>query len=388
MATKKPKKQATVTRLKKQAVLDPAKPGLPTIIVPIIIVIYILILFWQAGKGQFLNWDDNEYIVNNLSIRDLSWNGIVNIFSHYQVANYHPFTTLTWAIEYNLYGLNPAPYHYFNIFLHLVNTLLVFILAYRLIKSIWPSALVALIFGIHPMHIESVAWVSERKDVLYTLFFLASLITYINYLADKKHLKWYFVTLILFMLSLLSKSAAVVLPLVLFLLDYFQGRKFGKKTVLEKVPFLLLSILFGIIAFIAQQSLNAVNPLTEYNILDRILIVAWSFVYYLISAIIPYELSAVHFYPEKIGNMLPWFYYVAPLVLLVIGFLIYKEKSFRKELIFGFLFFLINIILVIQLIPLGRSMVAERYTYVPYIGLFMMLAFYWKKYAVSKKQTS
>lgn len=386
MTKKKPGKPRTQIKTKQQGSALTSKPDRLVIIVPLVIVIFTLFLFWQAGKGQFLNWDDTEYVINNLNLRDLSWNGIVNIFSQYQIANYHPLTTLTWAIEYNLYGPNPAPYHWFNIFLHLINTLLVFLLSFRLTKSLLPAALVALLFGIHPMHVESVAWVSERKDVLYTLFFLAALVSYSKYLADRKQTKWYFIALVLFLFSLMSKSAAVVLPLVLLLFDYYYDRKFDKRAILEKAPFMLLSLLFGVIAYIAQQSVDAMNPLTDYNIIDRILFVIYAFVYYLISAIVPFELSAVHLYPEKTGNMLPWFYYAAPLVLVVIGALIYKAKPFRKELIFGFLFFMINIILVVQIIPLGRSMLSERYTYVPYIGLFVIFALGWKKFAGSNNR--
>jgi tetratricopeptide (TPR) repeat protein len=388
MAGKKPAKKQGKTRpdirIKQKSAPAITKPGPWAIILPLLVVILTLILYWQAGKGQFLNWDDREYIVNNTSIRDLSGNGITNIFSHYQVANYHPLTTLTWAIEYKLYGLDPAPYHWFSVFLHLMNTLLVYLLAFRLMKKAWPATLVALLFGIHPMHVESVAWVSERKDLLYTLFFLASLLSYVKYLTDRKKLKWYVVALVTFLFSLLSKSAAVILPLILFLFDYYHHRKFDKKAVLEKIPFLLLSLLFGIIAIVAQRSVSAVNPLADYNIFDRILFVGWAVVYYLISAVVPFELSAVHFYPVKTGNLLPWFYYVAPILILAIGFLIYKARSFRRELVFGFLFFLIGLILVLQIMPLGRSMLSERYTYLPYIGLFMILALFRERLAGSK----
>jgi protein O-mannosyl-transferase len=377
MPTKKNTGKKT-TSIKKEPVKSKAIN--PLILIAVFISALTLVLFWHSDQGQFLNWDDNEYILNNLSIRDFSWHGMVNIFSTFQVANYHPLTTFTWVFEYNLYGLNPVPYHRFNVILHVINTLLVLYLVFKLTKSVWPAAITALFFAIHPMHVESVAWVAERKDVLYTVFFLSALIAYLKYLSDPSKLKWYFIALGLFLLSLLSKSAAVVLPLLLLLFDYYNSRKFNKKTLLEKTPFFLLSLAFGITAYYAQRSVGAMNSMADYNFADRIFFVIYGFCFYLISAIAPLQLSAVHFYPEKNSGLLPWIYYASPVLLLAIGFLIYKAKAFRKELIFGFLFFLINIILVLQIIPLGRSMVSERYTYVPYIGIFLIFGMWWTKY--------
>jgi tetratricopeptide (TPR) repeat protein len=257
----------------------------------------------------------------------------------------------------------------FSFLLHLANTLLVFWFAWLLSdKKRWVALFTALLFGIHPMHVESVAWISERKDVLYTLFFLLSLIAYWKYLQTNRS-TGYWACFLLFVCSLLSKPAAIVLPLVLLLLDYWKERPFTRRLVLEKTPFFLVSGLFAVIT-LKLQSVTAMTSLDLYPFWVRLFFASYAIMVYLTRFFVPYPLSAFH--PFPIPAHLGWMIYLSPIFLLA---LISAIWHFRKNrlVVFGLLFFLINILLVLQLVPIGFTIVSERYTYVPYIGLAFLV---------------
>src|SRR6187397_1792194 len=206
------------------------------------ILLFTGICFFPMLKNQLTNWDDEYYVVQNALLRGPDWAGI---FSKSVVSNYHPVTIATLAANYAMTGLDASSYLISNLLLHLINTGLVFYFSWLISgKRLWVAAFSAVVFGIHPMHVESVAWVSERKDVLYTLFFLLSLIQYWRFLSDGKN-KNLIYCFLFFVLSLLSKPAAIVLPLILFLLDYWYGQSL-KKNIAFKIPFFVLSIIFGI----------------------------------------------------------------------------------------------------------------------------------------------
>lgn len=352
-----------------------------------IIALITILLYWKAGGAGFVSLDDTEYIINDHIIKDLSWDGILEMFTSFRVANYHPLTTLSWAIEYKLYGYDPAMFHRTNVALHILNTLLVFMIARKLSGQILTAAVTSLFFGIHPMHVESVAWISARKDVLFSLFFIFSILSYIKFTDNRKKGFWYAASLILFIASLLSKAAAVVLPMVLLLIDHYRKHKISRADIIEKMPFFALATAVGVLAYFAQHSVGAVNPLPGYHIADRILVILYALAHYLVSSLVPYKLSVMHFYPDKSGGWLPWYFYAAPLLLAAIVFAIYKAQRLRREPVFGALFFMITIFLVIEIIPLGPSMLAERYTYLPYIAVFYFLGQCWSlKLWLNKKK--
>lgn len=318
-------------------------------------------------QNEFVNWDDEYYVINNPLLRGPDWKGI---FSEQVLGNYHPLTILSYAFNYAISGLDPFSYLLVNYLFHLVNTILVF----YFIKNIsgdnrFIAAFVAVIFGIHPMHIESVAWVAERKDVLYTFFFLLALMQYWKYLLNgKKSTFW--IAFILFVLSLLSKPAAIVLPLILLLLDYWKGRAFTWKLVIEKIPFFILSFIFGIITVNIQSS-SAMAGLSVFSITDRFFFACYSLMTYFLRFFVPHPLSALHPFPSS-GN-LSWPMLASPLfvVAMLAGLWFFRKN---KVVVFGTLFYVINLVLVLQVISIGLAIISERYTYVPYIGLSFMLA--------------
>lgn len=335
----------------------------------------------------FVNIDDNQYVTENLLIRDLSWSGIHRLFSRFYAANYHPLTGLSNALEYHWFGLKPYPYHLFNLVLHMLNSLLVYVLGRQLLKQ-WQSAMVlALLFAVHPLRVESVAWISERKDVLYSFFLLLALILYQFYLKETSRKGLLVGTFFMFGLSVLSKSAAVILPLLLFVLDYRERRLFSWVSVLEKLPFLLLSVVFGIINILAQQSGGSLSDLSHtFTWFDRIFLMSYSLFFYLFKAFVPTDLSVLHFYPQKSGGLLPFEYYLSILVLgVIVYFGIYRSRSRRRILVVAGMFFIIPLVLVLQFIPIGQAIVAERYTYLPYFGLFFFWAVLGDHFLVEQK---
>lgn len=358
--------------------------------IPIVVILVLTtIVYANSFQNDFImNWDDAGYIVNNNYIKTLDGESLNAIFTDYYMSNFHPLTTLTYAIEYSIAGENVFLYHFNNFWLHLINIILVFFLVKMLIRkgSLWVPFMVALFFAIHPMHVESVAWISERKDMLYTLFFLLGLIFYLKYLRVKKgKLKPFILLFVFFVLSLLSKSSAVVFPVLLFAFDWFERRKWSWMIVLEKIPLLAMSLWFGIMAINSQEgAMQDLAPMLSVG--ERLMIVNFSFLTYLWKLILPIHLSAMYPYPLKENDILPQIYFILPLATAVLGFLVWKFRK-QRELIFGLAFFAITIALVIQLLPVGGTIVSERYSYVPYIGLLIPLAVWLDRVFKKNKNT-
>jgi len=327
-------------------------------------------------KNGFTNWDDEYYVVQNALLRGPDW---VGIFSTSVVSNYHPVTVATLAFNYSMTQLDPSSYLITNLLLHLINTGLVFYFIWLISgKKLMVAAFSAIVFGIHPMHVESVAWVSERKDVLYTLFFLLSLIKYWRFLTDGKN-KNLIYCFLFFALSILSKPAAIILPFVLLLLDYWHNRKFTKGVLLEKIPFLLVSTGFAIATF-AIQSKTAVASLDYYPLWTRFFFATYSSMMYIFRFFIPYPLSAFH--PFPMTRSMDWSMILSPAFMLALLALVWFKRK-NKLLVFSFFFFMINVALVLQFVSIGGTLLSERYTYVPYIGLAFMIGMLLDKYSAS-----
>jgi protein O-mannosyl-transferase len=337
-----------------------------------LILILTFIIYLPSLKNNFTNWDDPNYVYKNPVIQKLNGENVKEMLSSYHMGNYHPLTMLSLAADYSLGKLKPKTYHITNLVFHLFNTALVFIFILLLFEKIELAAISSALFGVHSLHVESVAWISERKDVLYVLFFLASLIFYLRYLKEEKN-KFYFISLLLFILSDLSKGMAVSLSLTLVAIDWLKGRDLkDKRVILEKIPFFILSILFGIIAINAQKLGPDTEGIPDYNIFTRIIFASYGFCQYLYKLIIPINLSAFYPYPDK-GLLTSEFWLSLVIAIGVTASAIYSAKKSR-EYLFCFLFFIFNIILVLQILPVGKAIMADRYAYVPSIGFFLAIA--------------
>jgi hypothetical protein len=348
---------------------------------PLLLIIITWVLYSGSLNNQLTTWDDKNYINENTFIRSTKTDSLKALFhpnvqdGGFIMGNYHPLTIISYAYDYKKGGLDPRSYHVTNLIFHIFNTLLVYLFILLLARHRIVAFITALLFAIHPMHVESVAWVAERKDVMFTFFYLAALCVYVLYVrAERGAIKWLIIALLLYVLSLLSKGMAVTLPVVMLLVDYFLERKFTMRVLLEKVPFFVLSFVFGLIAVEAQKSAGAIGTFITYSFADRILLSFYGLWLYLSKALAPVNLSCFYSYPLKVHDKLPAIMYLFPLVIGGLAFLVYYSLRFGRTVAFGAAFFLVTIALVLQVLPVGGAIIAERYTYIPYIGLFFMLA--------------
>jgi protein O-mannosyl-transferase len=343
----------------------------------------IAIVTYLVLRGCLYNtiyvWDDPRYIAENAIIKTLSFDNLKAIFSTEVIANYHPLTILSYALEYRIAGMDPWLYHFDNLLLHISVTVLVYWATFLLSGRTVAAVVTAILFAVHPMHVESVAWASGRKDLLYALFYMAACIAYIYYLrkSNAKSAGLYTLTLLFFLCAVLSKPVAVTLPLALFLIDYFCKRPLTKRVIIEKIPFLIISIIFGTIAIKIQHDTGAMKMLNiDFTFTEQLAIASSSLLTYLGKAIAPLNLHANYYYPAKVSGALPIYYYVYPVIVAGLMVLAWKTVKKNRVIVFGLLFFLVNISLVLQLIPVGDSVMAERYSYLPYLGLFFIAGWY------------
>ncbi|HEX7320960.1 MAG TPA: tetratricopeptide repeat protein [bacterium] len=351
------------------------------IILMVVLVVITFLTFLPSLNNGYTNWDDSTLILENSDIQTLSWSNIATILSSSYVGTYIPLTMLSFALEYRCSGqmFNPRVSHTTNLVLHLFNTLLVFYLFYLLSQNLTTAFIVSILFALHPLHVESVAWATERKDMLYSMFFLSALIIYIIFL-NRRKLTYYLLTIFLFVLSIFAKPMAMTLPLVLVLFDYLHQRRLTIKILLEKIPLFCISILFLVINILAQQTLHS----AQLKVPANIFVACRNIIFYLSKLFAPFNLSAFYPYPNNINRILslPLDYLLAPLAVIgfgVILWLLYVRKT-TKRAVFASLFFIITVFPVIQLVPLvGFAIAAERYMYAPSLGVLflLVLGFLW-----------
>lgn len=340
------------------------------------IAVVVFIFYQNCLQNLFTKWDDPGYVLNDPLIKNLSWTGIREMFSlsNPVMGNYHPLTILSYAFEYSQSQLNPWIYHFDSLLLHIFNSLLVCWFVWLLTGRYAAALITALLFGLHPLHVESVAWVAGRKDVLYGFFFLLACISWLYFLRLEGFKKWlcYLATIVLFVCSVLSKPVAVSLPLVLWLLDYWEGRKLNATVIINKIPFLLLSVVFGIISVKTQASSGSLaTGSTGYSVIERVLLGCYALVTYLWKVVLPIHLRNFYPYPGKPGD-LPGLLYVYPFVVIALLVLLWKYARNNRVVIFGAAFFIANIALLLQFIPVGAAIVADRYSYISFLGLFLI----------------
>jgi protein O-mannosyl-transferase len=352
----------------------------------LIVVLFLTsLVYLNTLQAGFTTWDDPQYVTANEKIQDFSTENILFFFRNYHYGIYHPLTMLSLMLDYDLGGLEPALYHLVNLLLHLINTLLVFVLIRLLFKHRYLALLIALFFGIHPLHAESVAWVSGRKDVLYALFYLSSLILYTSYIKKSLKCSYYYAALFLFLLSLFSKGMALSLSFCLVLIDYYLDRKLlSRRVILEKLPFFLLSALFGWLAIQAPESLHALSNPNEYTFPEELQLSAYSLSQYLTKGFLPLRLSAYHPYPESIS---PVFYLYVLLMLFLVACTIYAYIKKEKMLFFALMFFFIHIIPIIRSIHVVSYIIADRYMYLALIAIPILIFDIGKRLIRTKVQT-
>jgi tetratricopeptide (TPR) repeat protein len=329
-------------------------------------------------RNGFVNWDDDVYLYENTGIRILTPARIQSFFTSFYAANYHPLVFVSYAVEYQLFKLDPRPYHLTNLVLHLTNCVLVFLLIFMVTRgNAFVSALTALLFGIHPLHVESVAWISCRKDVLYAFFFLSSAIVYIRSRSSGNgSFRLYLLSLFLFLCSLLSKPMAVTLPAVLLLtIPWRQGdRDRLSGAVVRLIPFFALSAVFILLTVRAQSAFNALRYDRVFNLADNMLNAARGLIFYLAKALLPVRLSCLYPPLDQLGGMFSMVLAAALPILVALAGALWLSGRYNRKIMLGGVFFLLTILPVLHLVPIGRAVPADRYTYLPLIGLFYIAA--------------
>lgn len=337
-----------------------------------IILLITAVSYYPALKNGMLEWDDNAYIINNPKIHHISLKSLSKIATSFDIGNYQPVTLLSYAIEYHFGGGNPRLYHATNIALHFANCALLFWLILLISGSSIASFITALLFGIHPMHVESVAWIAERKDVLFTFFYFSAFISYIYRIkTDRPGYCW--LSFLFFIFSLLSKSMAVTLPLVLILYDYCYAKKPVLKSFKNKIPFLVAAAGIAVVNQYAQHK-EFFGPGTiifDHKLYDRIFFPAYVLIFQLIKTFIPYKLSAVYPYMHVIDGQLRANFYLYAILAAVLVTVAWRRRHTADDDFFGLSFFTLTLLPVLQIVPLpGVAITADRYNYIPSIGLF------------------
>jgi protein O-mannosyl-transferase len=348
-----------------------------------------LLVYLPATSFQFIGFDDQDYVTGNQVVQNgLTWAGVKWAFDGEHASNWHPLTWLSHMADCDVFRMNPAGPHLVNIIFHAANTTLLFMLLFRPTEKLWPSAFVAALFAWHPLHVESVAWVSERKDVLSTFFALLTLLSYARY-ARQNCRRSFGLAVVFFGLALLSKPMPVTLPLVMLLLDYWPlnrvatGRPAVEETGLEKVfrsspwiliwekwPFFLLAAALCVVTILAQHS--AVSSLKSVPFDLRLENAVTAYGGYLWKMVWPLQLCV--FYPLTVP--VAWSLLASSLVVLAgVSIIVWRERQSNPWLIVGWLWFLVTLVPVIGLVQVGGQSMADRYSYFPLVGIFLAVAF-------------
>lgn len=368
-------------------------------IVCILLAAATLFAYWQVQSFTFILFDDPLYVTENKIVRDgVTARGVSWAFSSFSAANWHPLTWISHMVDVDLYRFNPAGHHWTSVIIHVINTILLFCVLQAMTRCVWPSAFVSALFGLHPLHVESVAWIAERKDVLSAFFWFAAMGAYLRYTKEPS-LRRYGLVVVLFALGLLSKPMVVTLPLVLLLLDYWPlERHVATKTVLdpfwtargrktspafarlaaEKIPLLLLSAVSCVTALLAQKQGGAFVTFESLPIGLRLVNALDSYFRYLLKTLVPADLA--FFYPMS-REILVWQVAgLAVLFLLLMALVVVAAKRYPYLLV-GWLWYLGTLVPVIGIVQVGMQSMADRYTYIPLTGIFIMAAWGMKSIA-------
>ena len=330
-----------------------------------IIILNILLYSQTAGHGFFI-YDDPNYVTNNELIQNVDSVKVNRIFSEFYFSNYQPLVLLTYAAQYSLFGAQAGGYHIVNLLFHILNCILVFFLIYLISRRYSTSVIVALIFCVHPLQVQAVAWISELKGLMSSSFFILSLIAYIYYL-QKDKLQFYILSLLMFILALASKSMAITLPLILLLLDYYNEKPILSKLV-NKIPFFALSGIFAVLAVLAQREGGAIHEGRFSSVFEYIIYPFYNIAFYIRNSVLPLKLSYYYEYARTIS-------FASTMgvisILSIIALIVYaiNFRKIRREINFGILFFLVILLPILRFIPIGHTHASDRYMYLPIIGI-------------------
>jgi protein O-mannosyl-transferase len=333
------------------------------------IVALTAVVHGREFGNPFLFFYDPQNVLDNPSIRALTLQHLKIYFTTPLLGMYSPLVYLSFAADYAAGGLDPTPYHATNLALHLINVVLVALIVRRLTGHATTGVLVALLFGVHPLNVAAVAPISVRSSLLYSAFYLAGYLAYLVH-ARRGEARWLAIALACFVLSGLSKSSAVVFPAVLVLTDIYLGRRLTRRVWLEKLPFVSIA---AVLAALTLAFRSDVGVMQDFSPIERAALALYSLTRYAVALVVPIGLSPFHPYPPRVAGQLPMTTYVAAAGCVAVLAAAWLWKAQRRLVAFGSLFFLLNIVLVLKLVPLGVEFIADRYMYLPSIGLLLVL---------------
>lgn len=337
-----------------------------------IILVLSACVFLPTIQFEFTNWDDDIHVTNNPHVQDFSLRSAVYHFTSTTNYMYHPITMISYMVDWNLSGGKPWLFHLTNVIIHLVNIVLLFFLLQTLRSEEKITTFILIVFALYPLQVESVAWISGRKELLYVFFFLVSLLLYSRYWETKQCILIIY-SLIAFMLSLLSKPSAIILPGVLVALEYVRRKRISVEVLKIPALFLLVAVVYGILFLQTQQS-TSLRPIEYFPLEQRMLLLLYELSFYIWKFLLPVYLSACYAYPEV--DALPPSYVVIPVMISVLILLASVFTRYRNAVIFGMMLYVITIFPVLQVIPFhNASLVADRYIYLPIVAIALFVGY-------------
>ena len=354
-----------------------------SVLISLLLVLITVFVYWQVINFDFINYDDNDYVYQNPHVQDgITYDSIIWAFTTGHSSNWHPVTWLSHMMDCQIFGLWAGGHHLTSLFFHIMNSILLFFVFRKMTGNKWQSAFVATLFALHPLHVQSVAWVSERKDVLSAFFWMLTLWAYVRYVRQSGWLR-YMLILFFYILGLMSKPMVMTLPFVLLLLDYWPLNRFrldGSQKNLrtkiagllrEKTPMFLMTAASAQITLYAQQKGDSVQPLSALPLDERLANALISYVNYIIKFLYPIKLAIFYPYPNGIPG---WVLIASAAILLAFSWAAIKLRNQKPYFLVGWFWFLGTLIPVIGLVQVGMQSMADRYMYLPMIGLLIPVA--------------
>ncbi len=364
--------------LKKKSSIRRLKLGKTNMVFLVVVLFITSISFLPSLQNGFVYWDDDRNFLENELITTLNdqnfWENTAKIFKSHVIGGYNPLTIWTFALEKKFFGYEqPFYWHLNNLLLHLLATGFVFLIGIRLKLGTFGAFVLAALFGFHPMRVESVAWVTERKDVLFGSFYLIAMYYYIKGKQEGMSRKVLVIIWLSFVISLFSKIQAVILPVTFVFIDYYLTGRLVWKSILKKWPFFLASFAFGLLGIYFLRQQGSLDTNENYNFIQRIFIGGYSLLVYYIKSMVPYRLSPLYPYPGQF----PWYFYPSVISFVATLWLLwYSYVKKWKVWFFGIGMFFTNVVLLLQILGAGQGFLADRFTYIAYFGLFFIIAYY------------
>ena len=352
---------------------EPGAPDVPDVrtrVVLAFVLVLTFVAYFPSFQNAFLNWDDPVNVTQNHAIRAFTMANVRTWFTQPLLGMYSPLVYALYALDYRVGALNPVVYHATNLGLHLVCVLLVYGIVARLTTRPWAAVVAAAFFAVHPANVAAVTPISVRSSLLYSALYLGAYRAYLWHL-DRPAAVRLAAVFVLFVGAGLSKSAAAVFPVLLVLTDYYRGRRLRGRALLEKVPFFAVAIAIGALTLVLRNDVASGDSL-QTSWFERGALAAYQLASYVVTAVAPMNLSPFYPYPERAGGSLGLIVLLSPLFVIAAAILVARARALRRPLMFGLLFFVLHLALVLKVVPLGEEFTADRYLYVPLVGLCVM----------------